>query len=701
MPRLLAILFPTLFLLLAPAAAQELSRDQFRADFAQARELKDDKLTDKAVKWGATHALRYFEELQVARVRGDAGVEPTIEALRAAWLRMFEKTETLQHMQDWVEANATSNYEGLGKIRTNVQNVWKVYSDQISKDTVKQEHQNVFEQLSRLAVNAQSLGHNIEAAEIWLLAGVVGSKMPEKNIDDRRATLDALKQFLEARKAWAFTFDKDYLSNLDFVKAEGVAMEKAAKDDEKRRAEGYKPDSKGIDALLMPNVKQEAVPLKFEALTSWESELDYGPKGGPVPAFWWLVGLNKENPSRKVDWFRRVGLYMQRLGATKFAVTLDPNDPKKSVDIDASNKGKASTFWLDPEKKVPYAMFFWTGTDKEHVGEADHNMSLTETIGNVYYRSAASWRGTFGQDQIVVYDDDASGTPCEADPAGPAFKSPMLGEHDSDGTVVPLLDSMRVGKGPRMPFSEFVQLPGGWYDVKKGKGDDLVLRQFNPEYFKTGKVKFVWTGPKPSTPVQLVVQGEGDFRAAIFDVASGKETDVPVGNYTVIFGRIVIGKGARAQMATIYRGKSQPFAVEEGKVHELKMGAPFTMDFTRRGDQNTTIDALKVQLLEASGCILTDLQNMTLWPEVLAAKAEDGKGAKVVGKFVRFTDPELINKAAEKHNNIGILTACFPMPEGYRSGELILKITLPADGMKVGLSMKKHPVFGVINSAFR
>jgi hypothetical protein len=53
--------------------------------------------------------------------------------------------------------------------------------------------------------------------------------------------------------------------------------------------------------------------------------------------------------------------------------------------------------------------------------------------------------------------------------------------------------------------------------------------------------------------------------------------------------------------------------------------------------------------------------------EVLAAKAEDGKGAKVVGKFVHFTDSELLNKATAKHNKLGLLCATFPMPEGYKS----------------------------------
>ena len=211
----------------------------------------------------------------------------------------------------------------------------------------------------------------------------------------------------------------------------------------------------------------------------------------------------------------------------------------------------------------------------------------------------------------------------------------------------------------------------------------------------------VRSGPKPSAPAQLVVQGAGDTKTAFFDVAGGKEVEVPAGNYTVILGRIVVGKGARAQLATIYQGTSAAFTVEAGKVFELKMGAPFTLQFERGGDENSTIDALKVLVREASGCVLTELHGLAVAPEVLAAKAEDGKGAKVVGKFVRFTDAELLNKATAKHNKLGLLCATFPMPEGYRDGEMVLKVKMPGSGWKMRLSMKKHPLFPPLESPWQ
>ena len=104
---------------------------------------------------------------------------------------------------------------------------------------------------------------------------------------------------------------------------------------------------------------------------------------------------------------------------------------------------------------------------------------------------------------------------------------------------------------------------------------------------------------------------------------------------------------------------------------------------------------------EASHCVLTELHGISLACEAVAAKEVDGKGAKVYGKFVRFTDPELVNKAAIQYRNLGLLTACFPMPDDYREKELILELKLPAEGMKVGLQIKKHPLFGKLDSPWQ
>jgi pterin-4a-carbinolamine dehydratase len=686
--------------LLSPSTAQEITREQFQLDFSKALEIGDDKAADRAMKRGTLHAGRYYEDLFWEKDAGKPEAAAKCVALQASWKRCFDGSDTLEQLDRWCATASNQMRQQLQKCRDQSFTIWRDYNEHVTKDLKKADFAASFQAMMGLARQAEAIGHNLEIAELWGLASVIVSQMPDKTIADRRDGVFATEQMLAARKGWNFAFDEHYIRSAEWMKGEKAKIEADEKAGDKRKTEGYDANAKGVDSLVMPNVAEAKHALKFEALPGWE-ELDYGSKTHPVPAFWWMASTEKVGSNRKLDWFHSRDTYLHRTGASKFVVS-DSSEPKNGVEVDVSPKGKVSTFWLDADKKRPYAMVFWIGSDREFVNEAEQNLSAGDNVANVYYRSASSWKATIGADTVTLYDDSADGVPGLTDPFGKGFYLPTLGAHDVEkGTPAPLLDSMRVNKGPRVPCSEFVKLATGWVHLRKGPGDDVGVRPLNPEYVKTGKIKLVWNGPKPSAPVQLVVQGEGDYKTALFDVAGGKEIEVPAADYKVIWGRIMNGKGPRAQIASLFGGDSKPFTVEAGKTFELKMGAPFTLTWNRRGDATATIDALKILLHEASGCVLTELHGISLACEVLAAKEADGKGAKVVGKFVRFTDPELAVEAQKKHNNMGAQITSFPMPEGYRNGELVLTVKLPADGMKLALVIKKHPLFGEVKPVWQ
>lgn len=687
---------------LASLPAQELTKDKFIADFNKGIELNDEKLMDKAMKRGARHAVGYYEALWFEVLRKIEGADQKCDALTASWKRCFGNTETLDKMQRWADGATAPLYEQMQKIRTNSAKLWKDY-EVVSKDLNKPDYRAIFDSYQQLAKAAEDLGHYFEAAELWGLASVVGSKMPGKTLAEREEVVFVIEQGLTANRNWGYTFDEHFIRNTEFVKAERQRIEEAKKAEDKRKDEGYDPNAKGVEGLVMPNVPAAKYDLKFEALKDWQLELDYGPKNGPVPPFWWLVSLQKaQGNNAQLGWFRRVPLYLHRDGATRYSISLSADD-KDGDAVDVSNKGKPSTFWLDAQKQVPYAMYFWVGSDRQMVNEAECNLATSVDLANVYYRSAASWEAMVDKDAMVFYDDNANGKPGDADPFAGEFKSPMLGDA-TDGTPAPLLDSMRVGKGPRVPYSQFVQLSSGWHYIEIGAGTDVAVRPLNPEYFKTGKIKLEWAGPKTAAPAQLVVRGRGDFATACFELASLKEVEVPAGEYSVLFGRIVNGKSPRVKTATLYPGPdAKSFVVEAGKTHKLEMGAPFALDFKRDGDQNTSIDATTIHVTERSGCILTEFHGSSLACQAMAAKDDSGKGGKDIGEFVAFTDPELVaQKAANHYRNLGMLAACFPMPKGYRDGGLVLSAKLPAEGMKVGLvADKKHPLFGKLETVWK
>ncbi|MEC7725604.1 MAG: hypothetical protein VYD05_08830, partial [Planctomycetota bacterium] len=556
----------------------------------------------------------------------------------------------------------------------------------------------------KLARAAESIGHYYEASELWGLASVIGSKMPEKTIEDREAVVFAIEQQLLNRDNWGYTFDTHYARNKGFVESELAAIKEDQAKADKRKDEGYGADTKGVDALVMPNVAPRSFALKFTPLKDWSKDLDYGPRGGPVPPFWWLDSLEGNGSSKQMGWFTTQPMYLLRRGTNKFAVHYKPTDEKAASEVSASSRAKPSTFYLDAVKKRPYAMFFWLGTDQEATGVTKLNYAPQGKFVNLYYRSASSWKAQVDKEPIVYYDDDASGAPGNSEPFKGELRSHLVGDAEGQGVIVPLLDSMKVGKQKRAPFSSFVKLASGWHYQEIASGADVAIRPLNPEYVKTGSVKLAWQGSKGARPDQLVIQGKGDFAGAIFDVASGKPVEVPAGEYRVIWGRIVNGKGARLQTAQLYPSEdSESFLVKDGETFELSMGEPFVLDFNREGDKEASIDALSICVKEKTGCRIIGVHGTSLECDVLASKSGTSKGAKAVGAFQPFTNDQLIVKATEQYRNLGFLVACAPMPKGYREGPMVLKVSLPQDGMKLGLAVKKgkHKLFGKLQTVWK
>lgn len=690
-----------LFLLVLPLRAQDQGLDKFLQEFSKALEYQDEKGMDKALRPVPDKALNHFQALAVQRWGGDQAVQPMMDAIKASWARCFEGAAVLDRVERWVESQSQATY---GQYVTMRNNLIKCYHE-LEECKTSNDRPRVIEAhkaILKVADGFEKLGHKLDAAETWVLVSILLNNAPGKTLQDRKDGLFALERFLEDRQAWEWTKDGFYIQNEQFAKAEKERIAEAQKEEDKRRDQGYDADARGVEALVKPDVPAVVHELEFAALKEKEFEdLDYSSKGGPVPAFWWEAQFAGEDKQVQMPWFQRSSLYLVRLGGVKFGVTCNPNDKSLTVEADSGGKPKVTQFFIDDKRSEPYAMWFWTGGDRERLFEVEVNLQWSEQLSPVFYRSAASWHATVAGETVTYYDDAADGHPCASDPFKAQLKLYTLG--DPAGTVVPQLDSMRVGKGPRVPFSEFVAIDGAWYHQRLAEGGGKVsVRPLNPDWFKTGKVKLKWEGPKPTAPEQLVIQGRGVYATAFFDVAGGKEVEVPAGEYEVVFGRIVEGKGARVQMASIYKGSSPSFKVEPGKTLELKLGSPFTIDFQRGGSgDEVVIDGARITLRDRSGLVIANLHGMVLTPEVVAAKAADGKGARTFAKFIKLNDPEILNKAATKYRDMGRNVAAMPLPEDSKDGSLELRAKPPFADAKVGLVVKKHPLFGKLESEFK
>lgn len=686
--------------------AQDTEFNKFLSAFAKGLEYNDDKAIDKAVRDAPRMAILQFQNVKVEVWGGRPEGQKSLDVLKASFARCFENADVLDRIDRWVDTRDKDSYASYLKYRKALDECYGERDNAFKEKADRGVYDIAVRDAIKVAELLEQTGHLLDASEAWALASEIMNRIPDKKAEDRRTSLSFLDRYMVARRSWNWTKDTSFTLNEQFMKGERLAIEQADKEEKARAAAGYDPNAKGIDTLLMPDAKEDVHELSFEMLKDWE-QLDYSQKGGPIPTSWWQGNFDDKNNQKEalLAWFRRIQLFLVRDSAssTHYGVSTKPADPKSAFDIDAGAKAKPSLFYLDEAKNVPYAMFFWIGGEKERVGEADVNMAPAPQNTAIFYRSAASWRTQIGKDTVTFFDDNANGKPMDREPEESQLKLYTLGD-PAAGRIVPLFDSMQIGKGPRMPFSEFVLLGGSWQFLRMPSDGKVGLRPFNPEYFKTGKVKLVWSGPKPTAPVQLVIQGKGDYATAWFDIAGGKEIEVPSTEYRVVYGRILQGKGQRMMTATIWPGQDKPFTVMPGKTTEVKMGAPFGLSFERGGkDQDVEIDGTRVVLTESSGCLIAEPQNMVPVPEVMAAKAADGKGQKLIAKFVKLDDPELLNKIAgtKACEQLRLAAAFFPLPDGQRDGSMVLKCKLPAAGMKVGLSIKKHPLFGKVESGFK
>jgi hypothetical protein len=467
----------------------------------------------------------------------------------------------------------------------------------------------------------------------------------------------------------------------------------------KRAEAGYKADVKGAEALVLPSAAEAVVALQFAVPT--EPHASPFARAGTIPALWLGTQIQKTGPTQ-MGWFKACDLYMVREGSAKFGVTLDGAETDLTKNrwqrIEPSAKYKASRFWLDADHQREYAMWFYTAGEDETLFGINHNLAPQPELATVYYRSAASWTGTINGVEVVLHDDNCNGKLFEEDPYAYGLVDRALGNPEQEERVA-AFDSMQVGGAPPQPWSSFAKIGEQWFHLR-GKGDlSIGARPLNPEFFKTGSLRLEWQGDRKLRPEVLVVRGlEEPFSGAAYDIAAGKDVEVPVGSYEIAFGRIASGKGAQME-AQVFKGKMQPIKVEAGTATVVKLGAPFVLDFERGGSETeVVVDAMRIRVLGAGGELYARINGDTPAPEVLFSKTEGGRGAKAIGTFVAMTQ-EVLEKVTPRFPKLGIEVGFFPVVKGSQD-ETKLTAKLPGKGF-VGLRQKKHKLFGKLDPVFK
>lgn len=686
-------------LAVAALPAQDNPYNEFATKLAQAVEHNDTKNLDRAVRSAPQVAAKYFNDVAWTwRSAQDERNRQLMDAIKASWARTFAGSETLEK----VERYLTSIDETTGQLVIEAQRAflgaWNHYNEAKKLDS-REEYLAAHQGAVNVAKTFEQLGHGLYAAECWDLAQQIANNTPDKTIDDRRDAIFASEQFMAARKSWEFTEDTLYKQHGAWLKAEQGVVRGFDLEAEKRAEAGYSADAKGADALVLPNATEQVVELQYETM----KDLHPSPfaRAGVAPALWLATQVRNTGPTQ-MPWFKGTDLYMVRAGANKYGLTTDggETDLKKNPwqEIETSARFKPSLFYLDTEKKRPYSMWFYVGSEQETLFGLQQNLAPQPEVAAVYYRSTASWKGTINDVEVTFFDDNCNGQLFEQDPLAFGLVDRALGEPE---TRVPAFDSMSVGGAPPQPWTSFCKIGEKWFHLR-GKGDRAVgARELNPEFFKTGSLQLKWVGDRRLKPEVLVFRGtESPFDTACYDLASAKPIEVPVGSYALAFGRIVSGKGARAMEAQVLAGSLAPVKVAAGETATVTLGGPFKLDFAREGSETEVIvDAMKMFVVGVGGERYARINGAAPAPEVLFAKTENGKGAKPIGEFAAM-DIDVFEKAVSKFDKLRIEVGFFPVVKGSKEADLQMKLPLPGQGF-VGLREKKNKLFGKLDPIFK
>lgn len=699
----------TLSLCAASVVAQKVPYNDFIDTLAEKVRLRDEKGYDRTVKENSDHVILHFTRTaRSVNVRpDDEGGRAVMERLKESWQRVF-RGEFLEKVERWVAGNDPAQ---LKKFDQTVDALSKAYNEinRLKSNTIvdRAPWETLSKSVMQICESFEYFGNAYRAAEAWSLVAVVYIGIPSKSLEDRKESVFAMERFVDHRKAWDLTKDRHYISNANWLKDEKVRIEEAEKKAGKRAEAGYSEDVKGAEAYLVVDAdKSEVVlPLTFKALNKPLSEMCV--RGGPLPMRWNSVFLQGKGPTQ-LTWFKGVDLYIARPGNNKFGLTLngaESNLKKNKLTLvpAASKIKKPGVFPLDPKGDREYAMWFYLPSNAEPFQGMSQNFAAVPDRATVYYRSASSWVANIDGTPITLYDDNANGKLFEPDPMELAMSLRTLTPDPKQEVKVPTFDGMKIGKGRKQPWSEWAKIGEAWFHLRsQSEGRSIGVRKTNPEFFKTGSLKLDY-GAAGSTKVDVcVVQGKGDFSGARFDLSKGKPIEVPVGSYTLQFGRIYQGKGSRLITADFFPGDgTEEVVVEEGKEAVLKLGAPYQLEFERGGEgRDVEIHAFSIHPVGAAGERYIHVSGAVPSAEIIAAKDASGKGGKVIGEFVAMTDPELASKMSRENSNLGFAVGYYPLVKGVSEGSFAFTGFAP-DGSVIGLEEEKNKLFGKLLPIFK
>lgn len=630
--RTLRTLLPAL-LLVASVVDSVRAQDPFWNEFQSAIRLADLTKMTKLVKDNQYPAYDYFINRTERRLAGeeDPSLRSDADWLKRAWTQAFGN-KLLDSYQELLESmdsgQRQQRNELVNRYRSECVNPWR----QLLKSPLEKDCLELAAKMRPIAEGLEKLGDLWWASELYLIMGFLVDPSRAPNESKYENALEFHKKAYELRKSIGVTDAQTADAQREIKRLEDAIKER----DTPGGAGGNKADGDGeAGPKFAEGSKWFKTDMTFQTVHKIESMKWPGPLSDNFVLHWLGMSCRGTVPSKsgKLPGFEGDPVF-HRLDAVNFGIDMDGDDK-----LEVEFKQPAKPTIVEFERKVgsdmvPYAFLLACGGQQDSLQKVTVNYAPSGDQALIMYRSAASITGKIDNEDeklsesITIYDENTTGVYGDS-PLTLSVLGMRLGE---GSTPLPLFDSMLIGKAKQpVPFSTYVVLDGKVYRLKiqDAKASAISMRRMD---VATATVKAKVDGIK--LPLEsLVVEGEGDIKGALFDVASERRgVELPVGRYKILVGVFRTGKNYQTQKMVMLPGKHRGFEVKAGETFTLELGKPFHFEFEPKteGDK-IKVPGYTVRVHGVNGESYCRWVDEVPTPEVyVRKKGTKGKGGKPV-----------------------------------------------------------------------
>ncbi|QDU67188.1 hypothetical protein [Engelhardtia mirabilis] len=600
------------------AAAQELSYEDFKAEFRQASKIGDTRNVGQLIRRNEMNTRNFviFTAEAMGETPGpDLGQD--LKWLKAGWKEahgtsFVSKMETYyQLMRPEVRRAHVSAKARYDKVREQI----IAAKAQERSDERSRKLEGLAEEAMAIHKSFDEIGDHYYASEIVLLAGTsVNAETLTEEEANLPLVLEAYKAFIEHRDSIEleganYTAVKEQIAYLETL---GAALDP-------NTAAGLSLGSGMPFASTFTTIEELTA---IERPNYWADD---------AALTWQAVGMGRVGSDVKVGNIDG-GPTIERSAFETITIRPLEGDP---IEVALSGRTKLIETTVGRSSELrPWAFLMRNATNPEYLFGISMNYSPTDEFLTVYLAPAAAAEFEVDGVKVQVIDDNLDGIY-----GSPPLLYTRYGMREKE--YEPVVDSVVIdGAKKALPWSTLVQIGEQWYQIDSiARGKSFTLY---PAELNTGTIKLDAKGVEFAS---LLIEGVDALQGAVFDISDAKKgQQVPAGKYQILGGTVREGGRSIVKAGVTAPLRGGAIYVRPDEEVEVQFGAPFGFDFDAEldGDQITVIGSSVVPV-GVAGERYHRMWETRNSPEISIRKAGSGRGGKgtkmqVIGDAQTITD---------------------------------------------------------------